>query len=235
MPRGARRLACIGYELEPVLGGQTGCRDTFDDPSGISLYSRAASVGSRGKTMAEQPKTGSVVHVEFHVKEPKKLEKFYGAVFGWKFQEVPGMDYSLFQAASGPGGGVGGLQPGNWQSGVINYLSVPSVDEYQEKVKKAGGKIIVPKAEVMGQGWFAVFEDPSGTRLALWQQNPNSSRRGPSSTRGPAGRVSGRPFKKEMFARSRIGACSCAARRSNVPTAVPTWGTCSMTGRGRRG
>src|SRR2546422_5877451 len=174
MPRGARRLACIGYELEPVLGGQTGCRDTFDDPSGISLYSRAASVGSRGKTMAEQPKTGSVVHVEFHVKEPKKLEKFYGAVFGWKFQEVPGMDYSLFQAASGPGGGVGGLQPGNWQSGVINYLSVPSVDEYQEKVKKAGGKIIVPKAEVMGQGWFAVFEDPSGTRLALWQQNPNT-------------------------------------------------------------
>jgi len=26
----------------------------------------------------------------------------------------------------------------------------------------------------MGQGWFAVFEDPSGTRLALWQQNPNT-------------------------------------------------------------
>lgn len=124
--------------------------------------------------MAEQPKPGSIVHVEFHVKEPKKVEKFYAAVFGWKFQGVPGMDYSLFQAASGPGGGVGGVQPGNWQPGVINYLSVPSVDEYQDKVKKAGGKIIVPKAEVMGQGWFAVFEDPSGTRMALWQQNPNA-------------------------------------------------------------
>ncbi len=88
--------------------------------------------------------------------------------------DIPGMDCSLFQAARGQGGGVGGLQPGNWQPGIINYLSVSSVDEYQEKVKKAGGKIIVPKAEVMGQGWFAVFEDPSGTRMALWQQNPNA-------------------------------------------------------------
>jgi uncharacterized protein len=126
--------------------------------------------------MAEEPKTGSIVHVEFHVKDRKKVEKFYGTVFGWKFNEVPGIDYSLFQAASGPGGGVGGLQPGNWQPGIINYLSVPSVDEYQEKVKRAGGKIIVPKASVMDQGWFAVFEDPSGTRMALWQQNPNAPR-----------------------------------------------------------
>src|SRR2546427_11276151 len=84
------------------------------------------------------------------------------------------MDYSLFQAASGPGGGVGGLQPGDWQSGVINYLSVPSVDEYQEKVKKAGGKIIVPKAEVMGQGWISVFEDPSASRRAVWPQDPDT-------------------------------------------------------------
>jgi len=126
--------------------------------------------------MADPPKTGSIVHVEFHVKEPKKVEKFYATVFGWKFQAVPGIDYSLFEAPSGPGGGVGGLQPGNWQPGVINYLSVPSVDEYQEKVKKAGGKILMPKADVMGQGWFAIFEDPSGTRMALWQQNPNASR-----------------------------------------------------------
>lgn len=122
----------------------------------------------------EQPKPGSIVHVEFHVREPKKVEKFYGSLFGWKFEPVPGMDYSLFQAPSGPGGGVGGLQPGNWSSGVINYIGVSSVDEYSAKIEKAGGKIIQPKAEVPGQGWFVVFEDPSGTRMALWQQNPQA-------------------------------------------------------------
>jgi uncharacterized protein len=124
--------------------------------------------------MAEQPKPGSIVHVEFHVKEPKKVERFYQSLFGWKFDPVPGMDYSLFQAPSGPGGGVGGLQPGNWQPGIINYIFVESVEEYQDKVKSAGGKIIAPKMEVPGQGWFAVFEDPSGTRMALWEPNPKS-------------------------------------------------------------
>src|SRR5437879_7295427 len=68
--------------------------------------------------MADRPKPGAIVHVEFHVKEPKKVEKFYESLFGWKFQEVPGMNYSLFQAPSGPAGGIGGLQPGNWQPGV---------------------------------------------------------------------------------------------------------------------
>ena len=120
----------------------------------------------------EQPKPGSIVHVEFHVKDPKKVEKFYGNLFGWKFEAVPGMDYSLFQAPGGIGGGVGGLQPGNWQEGVVNYIGVNSVEEYEKKIVKAGGKIVVPRAEVPGQGWFAVFEDPSGTRMAIWQQNP---------------------------------------------------------------
>ena len=124
--------------------------------------------------MAEQPKPGSIVHVEFHVKDPKKLENFYGSLFGWKFTEVPGMNYSLFQAPSGPGGGIGTLQPGNWPSGVINYLLVDSVEQYEGRIKKAGGKIISSKMEVPGQGWFAIFEDPSGTRMALWQQNPNA-------------------------------------------------------------
>jgi predicted enzyme related to lactoylglutathione lyase len=126
--------------------------------------------------MVEQPKPGGIVHVEFHVKEPKKLEAFYGNLFGWKFEAVPGMDYSLFQAPSGPGGGVGTLQPGNWPSGIINYIYVDSVEKFEGKIKKADGKIISPKMEIPGQGWFAVFEDPSGTRMALWEQNPKAAR-----------------------------------------------------------
>src|SRR5437870_12792389 len=111
--------------------------------------------------MAEPPKPGSIVHVEFHVKEPKKVEKFYASLFGGKFQEVPGMDYSVFEAPSGPGGGIGGSQPGNWASGVINYIAVNAVEEHQETIKSAGGKIIAPKNAVPGQAMVAVCEDPS--------------------------------------------------------------------------
>jgi len=122
--------------------------------------------------MAERPKPGSIVHVEFHVKEPKKVEKFYGNLFGWKFTPVPGMDYALFEAPSGPPGGVGGLQPGNWEEGVLNYILVNSVDDHVKRIEKAGGKVLTPKMEVPGQGWFALFQDPAGTKMALWQQNP---------------------------------------------------------------
>ena len=30
------------------------------------------------------------MHVEFAVKDPKRVEKFYGNLFGWKLEEVPG-------------------------------------------------------------------------------------------------------------------------------------------------
>src|SRR5438094_10309976 len=125
--------------------------------------------------MAETPKPGSIVHVEFHVKEPKKVEKFYASLFGWKFQEVPAMNYSVFQAPSGPGGGIGGLQPGNWPPGVINYISVDSVADYKEELKKAGGQINAPKNEVAGQGLFAIVQDPSRTRMALGEANANGA------------------------------------------------------------
>src|SRR3989475_564335 len=188
----------MGYGSHPKAGGQLKVDEESLRRTGAKIY--YASVDERGgnpettsppappigRNPAKLPdaastpqealafRSGSFYARRVHVKEPKKVEKFYESLFGWKFQEVPGMNYSLFQAPSGPAGGIGGLQPGNWQPGVINYILVNSVDEHVEKIKKAGGKIVAPKNEVPGQGWFAIFEDPSGTRLALWQQNPNA-------------------------------------------------------------
>ena len=125
--------------------------------------------------MAEEPKPGSIVHVEFAVKDPKKVEKFYGNLFGWKFEEVPGMNYSLIQTPSGPGGGVGPLQE-NQTTGITNYILVNSIDEYVKKIEKAGGKITAPKLEVPGQGWMVWFQDPAGTSMALWQPSPEAQR-----------------------------------------------------------
>ena len=123
--------------------------------------------------MAEQPKPGSIVHVEFNVKDPKPLKKFYSDLFGWKFQDVPQMNYSTFEAPSGPGGGIGVVQKGQ-EAGITNYILVNSVDEYITKVTKAGGKVLGPKTEVPGWGWMAWFQDPAGMKLALWQPSPQA-------------------------------------------------------------
>jgi predicted enzyme related to lactoylglutathione lyase len=38
----------------------------------------------------------------------------------------------------------------------LNYISVTSVDEYSNKVKELGGKVVLPKTEITDYGFFAV-------------------------------------------------------------------------------
>ena len=47
--------------------------------------------------------------------------------------------------------------------------SVPSVDEYSNKVKELGGKVLLPKTEIIGYGFFAVCMDTENNAFALWE------------------------------------------------------------------
>ncbi len=119
--------------------------------------------------MAEAPKPGSIVHIELPVKDRDRAKKFYGDLFGWTFQDMPEMDYTLFETANGPGGGLFVPQEGQYDKGALNYILVEDIDAKSKEIEAAGGEIIVPEAEVPGQGWFAVFKDPEGTTLAIWK------------------------------------------------------------------
>lgn len=123
--------------------------------------------------MAEyDPKPGSIVHVEIPSKDVAATKRFYGEVFGWTFQDVPEMNYTLFAAPTPPNGGI--FVPSEGPSGVLNYILVESVEEISEKIAAEGGKVLVPRREVPGQGWFAVFQDPQGAVLAVWENPPQA-------------------------------------------------------------
>lgn len=124
--------------------------------------------------MAENPKPGSIVHIELPCNDTPRAKKFYGDLFGWTFEEIPEMDYTLFEAGNGPGGGLFVPEEFN-PGGALNYILVEDVEAKAKEVESAGGKILVPPAEVPGQGWFAVFEDPEGTKMALWKGASQSS------------------------------------------------------------
>jgi uncharacterized protein len=48
------------------------------------------------------------------------------------------------------------------------YLNAnPDVQNVLDKVEAAGGKIVVPKMEIPGYGFMAVFLDSEGNRIAL--------------------------------------------------------------------
>jgi uncharacterized protein len=51
----------------------------------------------------------------------------------------------------------------------VNYIQVESVDEYMKKIQSLGGRIVVPKMEVPGIGWWALSLDPEGNQFAILQ------------------------------------------------------------------
>ena len=55
--------------------------------------------------------------------------------------------------------------------GVLVYILVEDIDEALKRVEGLGGKIILPKSPCGENTFRAVFADPDGNTLALWQ-NP---------------------------------------------------------------
>lgn len=104
-----------------------------------------------------------VVHFELPVEDPARSEKFYGGVFGWKFNkwgEGP-MEYWLI--STGEGTGIdGGMMRRNPGQPVTNTIEVSDVDEACSKITSAGGEIVVPKMAIPGVGYLAYFKDPDG-------------------------------------------------------------------------
>ena len=118
--------------------------------------------------MAQKP--NSVVHVEIHSNAPEKTKAFLKDVFDWKFQDMPEMNYSTFEAPSAPGGGLQKAE--NMPAGVLDYILSEDIDGTLKKIQSSGGAVVMPKAEIPGMGWFAVFQDPTGITLALYENAP---------------------------------------------------------------
>jgi predicted enzyme related to lactoylglutathione lyase len=111
----------------------------------------------------------SFVHVEFAAEDPKAASKFYAALFGWKIEAQPEMDYVMFDVEPGPGGGFPKADGETYKKGdVIVYVSTDDIEATLAKVGELGGKTLLPKTEIPNMGWFAFFSDPSGNRVGLY-------------------------------------------------------------------
>ena len=108
--------------------------------------------------------------MELITKEVAGAKKFFGDLFGWKFEDMPQMGYSMWQS---PGNMSGGLmaprpeQPGTGQP--LNYIYVDSIDVMAPRIEKAGGKVVVPKTAIPGFGWFAFFKYPEEMIWGLYE------------------------------------------------------------------
>jgi predicted enzyme related to lactoylglutathione lyase len=109
-----------------------------------------------------------VVHIEFSAQDLEAAGRFYSDLFGWKVEQMPEMNYAMYETGSEIGGGFNPVSESNPAGSVVVYIGTDDIDASLAKAESLGGKTVVPKSEIPGMGWFGIFSDPSGNMVGLY-------------------------------------------------------------------
>jgi predicted enzyme related to lactoylglutathione lyase len=114
-------------------------------------------------------KHGDFCHIELPFQDLDRTKKFYGEAFGWTFQDVPEMNYTMFMTPNGRGGVQGGFfKASEEMKAVCNYLNVEDLATSNAKVESLGGKVLKDRVEVGGFGELSIVMDTEGNVFGLW-------------------------------------------------------------------
>jgi len=113
-----------------------------------------------------------VTHFEVVGKDGKKLQDFYGNVFGWQINADNPMSYGMVSKVEGgiAGGISGGAEQGG--DGVTFYVAVANLEQPLQAIEKEGGRSVMGPDDVPGGPRIAQFTDPEGHRIGLTPAAP---------------------------------------------------------------
>lgn len=124
--------------------------------------------------------TGEVGHFEIPADNAERARKFYSTTFGWKMNELPGMDYTM--VSTGPvdkegrpkipgfiGGGIG--KRGGQLAHPVLTVVVDEITAAEKLIEKNGGKVLVRKQPIGdgSMGHTGYFKDSEGNIIGLYQ------------------------------------------------------------------
>jgi predicted enzyme related to lactoylglutathione lyase len=101
--------------------------------------------------------------------DPKRAAAFYGAVFGWKVDAD--RDDPSFE--DGTGHVIGHIHSDmevSGEAGIRPYVYVESVEDTLDKIASNAGAVVTPPYPE-GDLTVAVFRDPMGNVLGIWQRS----------------------------------------------------------------
>jgi predicted enzyme related to lactoylglutathione lyase len=106
--------------------------------------------------------------------DPQAATEFYGGLFGWEFEDVMPADspmrYFMARIRGGDVGAVGSQSGGQAAAAVWNtYVWVDDADQIAEKIRAAGGEVLMAPAAVGDAGRMGVFADPEGAAFSVWE------------------------------------------------------------------
>ncbi len=121
---------------------------------------------------------GRVSHFEITADNPKRAADFYERAFGWTFTDWGGpFTYLLASTGDKSEIGIDGaiMDRTDHKQAVINTITVDKFEEGSEAVKKAGGKVLMDKTAVPGQGYFAYCTDTEGNVFGIFESDPTAA------------------------------------------------------------
>jgi len=97
---------------------------------------------------------------------------FYSKLFGWNIEVIEDPQYGGYGMAKlgdKQVAGIGPKQSPEAPTAWSLYIGTADADDVAAKVKSAGGTAIAPPFDVGDQGRMAVFQDPTGAFISVWQ------------------------------------------------------------------
>jgi predicted enzyme related to lactoylglutathione lyase len=114
---------------------------------------------------------GKVVWADLVTPDLDAARRFYGALFGWTFRDVPGdPNYTLALLDGEPLAGLFQkvLPPGQAQQPAwLTFLAVRDVDAAQQAARQHGGAVLIKPHNYPQRGRQAVLADPDGAVFAV--------------------------------------------------------------------
>ncbi|HXX54523.1 MAG TPA: VOC family protein [Methanoregula sp.] len=119
----------------------------------------------------------TIVHFDVAAEDPERAKKFYAALFQWKFESYPAMQYNIIatenlDGSPGVGGGLGKRMAPSQR--ITNYFGVASIDAAMKQVKTLGGTVVTGKMAVPSMGYLANCTDTEGNPFGLWEADPDA-------------------------------------------------------------
>lgn len=123
-----------------------------------------------------------VIHFEIHADDPAAAARWHSELFGWRVQELPGLDYWSIATGTGPGidGGIvrrrgPASAAGAPISSFVCTIGTEDIDRDLSQALAANGTEALPKNAIPGVGWQAYLRDPFGNIFGLHQADASAS------------------------------------------------------------
>lgn len=163
-----RKAAALGANVlaEPFDVMDVGRMSTIQDPTGavFCLWQVRTSIGAEVVNA-----NGALSLNQLNTSDTEAAERFYGDLFGWRFEKMPGDTpyWGIYRGDRVNGGMMplpaGAPMPSHW----LVYFGVDDVDSAAGHLSSGGGTVMVEPQDVPG-GRILVAQDPQGAVFALF-------------------------------------------------------------------